>query len=156
MDSQESTAPVEDTGSVTWLASRVNSINAKEWDIPNESLTSVEKIGAGRFWNGKNNDKIETIYSIFKKFVFTDWEVTNEATEEQVARESYLQWHRDNERRHAGNSKSATMTSKTATVTSADLRATSSATSPSGAKNLGEEETKAARSSLGKKHVIKI
>ena len=76
--------------------------------------------------------------------VFTyvpDWEATNEAIEEQVARESYLQWLRDNERRHAGNSKSAT-------VTSADLRqATSEATSPSRAKNLVEEETKAARSS---------
>jgi len=75
------------------------------------------------------------------KIKATDWEATNEAIEEQVARESYLQWLRDNERRHAGNSKSAT-------VTSADLRqATSEATSPSRAKNLVEEETKAARSS---------
>ena len=73
--------------------------------------------------------------------IVPDWEATNEAIEEQVARESYLQWLRDNERRHAGNSKSAT-------VTSADLRqATSEATSPSRAKNLVEEETKAARSS---------
>ena len=53
LDSQESTASVEDTGSVTWSASRVNSINAKEWDIPYESLTFVEKIGAGRFSEGK-------------------------------------------------------------------------------------------------------
>ena len=49
----------------------------------------------------------------------TDWEATNEAIEEQVARESYLQWLRDNERRVVapppGNSKSAT-------VTSADLK----------------------------------
>ena len=44
---------MEDTGSVTWSASRVNSINAKEWDIPYESLTFVEKIGAGRFSEGK-------------------------------------------------------------------------------------------------------
>ena len=73
--------------------------------------------------------------------IVPDWEATNEAIEEQVARESYLQWLRDNEKRHAGNSKSAT-------VTSADLRqATSEATSPSRAKNLVEEETKAARSS---------
>ncbi len=48
----------------------------------------------------------------------TDWEATNEAIEEQVARESYLQWLRDNEKRHAGRSKS-----KSATVTSADLAA---------------------------------
>jgi OTU domain-containing protein 5 len=30
----------------------------------------------------------------------TDWEATNEAIEEQVARESYLQWLRDNEERN--------------------------------------------------------
>lgn len=30
----------------------------------------------------------------------TDWEATNEAIEEQVARESYLQWLKDNERRN--------------------------------------------------------
>lgn len=28
----------------------------------------------------------------------TDWEATNEVIEEQVARESYLQWFKDNER----------------------------------------------------------
>lgn len=28
----------------------------------------------------------------------TDWEATNEMIEEQVARESYLQWFKDNER----------------------------------------------------------
>lgn len=32
----------------------------------------------------------------------TDWEATNEAIQEQVARESYLQWLRDNERRNRG------------------------------------------------------
>ena len=31
--------------------------------------------------------------------LFSDWEATNEAIEEQVARESYFQWLRDNERR---------------------------------------------------------
>ena len=29
----------------------------------------------------------------------TDWEVTQESIEEQVARESYLQWLNDNEKR---------------------------------------------------------
>lgn len=29
----------------------------------------------------------------------TDWEVTQETLQEQVARESYLQWLRDNEKR---------------------------------------------------------
>ena len=85
----------------------------------------------------------------YRKCLFADWEVTNHATEEQVARESYLQQLRDNERRHAGNSKSAT-------VTSADLRAAGEATSPSRAKNLVEEETKEARSSLGKNHALEI
>ena len=76
---------------------------------------------------------------------FSDWEATNEAIEEQVARESYLQWLRDNERRTAGNGNS-----KSATVTSADLKAATesvSTASPSRAKALKEEETKAARSS---------
>lgn len=35
------------------------------------------------------------------KIKATDWEATNEAIEEQVARESYLQWLRDNEMRKA-------------------------------------------------------
>ena len=81
--------------------------------------------------------------------MFSDREATNEAIEEQVARKSYLELLRDNERRHAGNSKSAT-------VTSADLRAAGEATSPSRAKNLVEEETKEARSSLGKNHALEI
>ena len=33
----------------------------------------------------------------------TDWEVTQETIEEQVARESYLQWLRDNEKRARTN-----------------------------------------------------
>ena len=35
--------------------------------------------------------------------IYLDWEATNEAIEEQVARESYLQWLRDNERRNSGS-----------------------------------------------------
>ena len=34
---------------------------------------------------------------------FPDWEATNEAIEEQVARESYFQWLRDNERRQVNS-----------------------------------------------------
>ncbi len=52
------------------------------------------------------------------KLKHTDWEATNEAIEEQVARESYLQWVKDNERRSAAEKKSAT----SATVTSGELR----------------------------------
>ncbi|XP_023693370.1 OTU domain-containing protein 5-A-like isoform X1 [Paramormyrops kingsleyae] len=45
----------------------------------------------------------------------TDWEATNEAIEEQVARESYLQWLRDQERRSRQPQKaSATCSSATA------------------------------------------
>jgi hypothetical protein len=48
------------------------------------------------------------------KLKTTDWEATNEAIEEQVARESYLQWIKDNERRKAK--------AVSATVTSGELR----------------------------------
>ena len=79
----------------------------------------------------------------------TDWEATNEAIEEQVARESYLQWLRDNERRAAsGNSKSATVTSADLKLQAAQAASeVSSSSSPSRAKNLKDEDTKAARSS---------
>ena len=41
-------------------------------------------------------------YQKYLKNIYLDWEATNEAIEEQVARESYLQWLRDNERRNCG------------------------------------------------------
>lgn len=34
------------------------------------------------------------------KLLATDWEATSEVMEEQIARESYLQWLKDNERRN--------------------------------------------------------
>jgi len=83
----------------------------------------------------------------------TDWEATNEAIEEQVARESYLQWLRDNERRVVapppGNSKSATVTSADLKIQASQASGTdvSCSSSPSRAKSLQEQETKAARSS---------
>lgn len=36
------------------------------------------------------------------KLAATDWEATNEAMEEAIARESYLDWLRDSERRAQG------------------------------------------------------
>jgi len=46
------------------------------------------------------------------KIKATDWEATNEAIEEQVARESYLQWLQDNEKRgKSRNPPAATVTS---------------------------------------------
>ena len=53
------------------------------------------------------------------KIKATDWEATNEAIEEQVARESYNQWLRDNERRHQKQRRGLRVT---ATVTSGELR----------------------------------
>uniref|UniRef100_A0A6M2DKB4 ubiquitinyl hydrolase 1 n=1 Tax=Xenopsylla cheopis TaxID=163159 RepID=A0A6M2DKB4_XENCH len=53
------------------------------------------------------------------KLKATDWEATNEAIEEQVARESYLQWCKDNERRKKQSSSS---TESSSTVTSMELR----------------------------------
>lgn len=44
------------------------------------------------------------------KLKATDWEATNEAIEEQVARESYLEWLRDNERRARKQSSTRTAT----------------------------------------------
>jgi len=107
--------------------------------LPGYSPGSADRNQVKQAVKNSESDLVEKTM-LEDKIKATDWEATNEAIEEQVARESYLQWLRDNERRHAGNSKSAT-------VTSADLRATCEATSPSRAKNLVEEETKAARSS---------
>lgn len=61
------------------------------------------------------------------KLLATDWEATNEAIEEQVARESYLEWLRENENRlHKKFKKSS---SPQPTSTAASLRPPS--TSPS-------------------------
>ncbi|CAB4057773.1 OTUD5 [Lepeophtheirus salmonis] len=55
----------------------------------------------------------------------TDWEATNELIEEQVARESYLQWLRDCERRSATLPSGSNSTSTTSTVTSGELHSSS-------------------------------
>lgn len=53
----------------------------------------------------------------------TDWEATNEAIEEQVARDSYLQWLRDSEKRNKALQQTATATStSSSTVTSSEPR----------------------------------
>jgi OTU domain-containing protein 5 len=58
------------------------------------------------------------------KMKMTDWEATNEAIEEQIARESYVQWLRDNERR-VSKTKKMKFTA-TATVTTTSISSTSS------------------------------
>lgn len=62
------------------------------------------------------SEELEIEQTMFEdKLKTTDWEATNEAIEEQIARESYLQWCRDNMRNNTGkNSKS------TSTITSSD------------------------------------
>lgn len=62
------------------------------------------------------SEELEIEQTMFEdKLKTTDWEATNEAIEEQIARESYLQWCRDNMRNSTGkNSKS------TSTITSSD------------------------------------
>ncbi|XP_040579148.1 OTU domain-containing protein 5 [Lepeophtheirus salmonis] len=59
------------------------------------------------------------------KIKATDWEATNELIEEQVARESYLQWLRDCERRSATLPSGSNSTSTTSTVTSGELHSSS-------------------------------
>lgn len=110
--------------------------------LPGYSPGSADRSQMKQAVKNSEADLVETAM-LEDKIRATDWEATNEAIEEQVARESYLQWLRDNERRAAGNS------GKSATVTSADLRAAAAevTSSPSRAKALKEEETKAARSS---------
>jgi len=114
--------------------------------LPGYSPGSADRNQVKQAVKNSDSDLVERTM-LEDKIRATDWEATNEAIEEQVARESYLQWLRDNERRTAGHSKSAT-------VTSADLKAATEAAasavaagSPSRAKALIDEETKAARSS---------
>lgn len=52
------------------------------------------------------------------KIKLTDWEATNEAIEEQIARESYVQWLKENERKISSKSKKVKFTA-TATATTA-------------------------------------
>lgn len=63
------------------------------------------------------------------KLKTTDWEATNEAIEEQIARESYLQWCRDNMQRSRSSNTAAT-SATSSTVTSAEALTDSDA-SPS-------------------------
>lgn len=68
----------------------------------------------------------------------TDWEATNEAIEEQVARESYLDWLRENERRNRQQQRSghsATTSSSACELRSPRTTATAAAATPSSARN---------------------
>ncbi|XP_011205024.1 uncharacterized protein LOC105227399 isoform X1 [Bactrocera dorsalis] len=74
------------------------------------------------------SEQMEIEQTMFEdKLKTTDWEATNEAIEEQIARESYLQWCRENLQKSRIN---ATAASTSATVTSAEIASDSEA-SPS-------------------------
>ncbi|XP_053954472.1 uncharacterized protein LOC128860769 isoform X1 [Anastrepha ludens] len=65
------------------------------------------------------SEQMEIEQTMFEdKLKTTDWEATNEAIEEQIARESYLQWCRENLQKTRA---SATAASTSATVTSAEV-----------------------------------
>ncbi|XP_071439005.1 OTU domain-containing protein 5-B [Hetaerina americana] len=59
------------------------------------------------------------------KLMATDWEATDEVLTEQAARESYIQWLKDNEKRHKTMQRASAATTS-ATVTSAENRPTKS------------------------------
>lgn len=79
------------------------------------------------------SEQVEIEQTMFEdKLKTTDWEATNEAIEEQIARESYLQWCRENlqKTRSSAAATSSSATSTSATVTSAEA-ATHAEASPS-------------------------
>lgn len=95
--------------------------------LPGYSPGSADRSQLGQAFKASESDLTEKAM-LEDKIRATDWEATNEAIEEQVARESYLQWLRDNERRGAKNT-NGNNKSTSATVTSADLRAKSGGSS---------------------------
>ncbi|XP_034103010.1 uncharacterized protein LOC132789199 isoform X1 [Drosophila nasuta] len=76
------------------------------------------------------SEQLEIEQTMFEdKLKTTDWEATNEAIEEQIARESYLQWCRDNKQR-TRSTNTAAGSATSSTVTSAEALTDSDA-SPS-------------------------
>lgn len=67
------------------------------------------------------SEQLEIEQTMFEdKLKTTDWEATNEAIEEQIARESYLQWCRDNLQKNRNATSTSAAASTSATVTSAE------------------------------------
>lgn len=67
------------------------------------------------------SEQLEIEQTMFEdKLKTTDWEATNEAIEEQIARESYLQWCRDNLQK-SRTDVTATITETTTTITSSTI-----------------------------------
>jgi len=70
--------------------------------LPNYHPGAADRNLVGQAVKQSEQDVVEKTM-LEDKIKATDWEATNEAIEEQVARESYLQWLRDNERRNCGS-----------------------------------------------------
>ncbi|CAH0382719.1 unnamed protein product [Bemisia tabaci] len=75
--------------------------------ISNRNLVSVE--------NQTTDSQLEQAM-LEDKILATDWEATNEAIEEQVAKDSYLQWVQDNEKRRSAMLAASSIGSSTATA----------------------------------------
>lgn len=87
------------------------------------------------------------------KLKATDWEATNEAIEEQVARESYIQYFRDSERRlkNEGHSfASGSSSTVTSSMLSSPRTSRRGSCSPKGSQSpKGSSSPKASLSPLG-------
>lgn len=67
------------------------------------------------------SEQLEIEQTMFEdKLKTTDWEATNEAIEEQIARESYLQWCRENLQKNRNATSTSAAASTSATVTSGE------------------------------------
>ena len=74
------------------------------------------------------SEDLEIEQTMFEdKLKTTDWEATNEAIEEQIARESYLQWRRENMQKQPQKSNNTS----SSTVTSSDISENPNNNSPS-------------------------
>lgn len=72
------------------------------------------------------SEQLEIEQTMFEdKLKTTDWEATNEAIEEQIARESYLQWCRENLQKTRNATTTATATTSSASSSSSSATVTS-------------------------------
>ncbi|XP_046405569.1 OTU domain-containing protein 5-B isoform X2 [Ischnura elegans] len=84
------------------------------------------------------------------KIMATDWEATDEVLTEQAARESYIQWLKDNEKRNKTMRASTATTS--ASVTSAENRPTKSGVNQRLKENSPEPHNRPVRSAIGNRN----
>jgi len=108
--------------------------------LPNYSPRAHDRNTIGQALKKSEEDAVEKAM-LEDKIRATDWEATNEAIEEQVARESYLAWLRDNEKRNTGSAATRPRRPVASTVTSGELRldsaAANAATAAAGARPAG-------------------